>query len=96
MRIYTLKIVNLLQTPFFRCKKSGKCIPLHLKCSGANECDDGSDESDECETSSTPNKCNLLTEFDCGHGRLCLPMERVCDRVNDCGNWEDEPKDVCR
>eukprot|EP00091_Calanus_sinicus_P007483 TRINITY_DN18555_c0_g1_i1.p1 TRINITY_DN18555_c0_g1~~TRINITY_DN18555_c0_g1_i1.p1 ORF type:complete len:129 (-),score=44.35 TRINITY_DN18555_c0_g1_i1:84-470(-) len=75
----------------FKCE-SGECIPAHARCSGAEDCKDGSDELD-CVAML---KCDPHEEFDCGEGKPCLPLDRVCDHNNDCGNWEDEPKESCQ
>ena len=35
----------------FRCASDGECIRMLYRCNGLNECDDGSDEMDNCTTS---------------------------------------------
>jgi len=73
----------------FRCF-NGDCIAQRFNCSGQPECMDGSDELN-CGN----NKCDPVTEFDCGAELPCIPIELVCDTKDNCGNLADEPREKC-
>ncbi|CAB3407219.1 unnamed protein product [Caenorhabditis bovis] len=64
-------------------KYGGRCIPEHWICDGHYDCDDKSDEQENCE-----HKCGEH-EFKCLSG-ICIPMGYVCDGEIDCGKLAED------
>ncbi|CDW53518.1 Low-density lipoprotein receptor-related protein [Trichuris trichiura] len=68
----------------FRCKDGSQCIRLSWKCDGSVDCQDGSDEPEDC----------VFPE--CGPGyfqcknKRCQPVKFRCDYYDDCGDGSDE------
>uniref|UniRef100_T1IUN7 EGF-like domain-containing protein n=1 Tax=Strigamia maritima TaxID=126957 RepID=T1IUN7_STRMM len=75
----------------FKCRSTGRCIPLAWHCDDDKDCPDGSDED--------PDICNhrpcTADEFQCNNGK-CIPKLWFCDFDNDCGDGTDEPALICR
>ncbi|XP_074039673.1 LDL receptor protein 1 [Leptinotarsa decemlineata] len=63
----------------FRCS-SGHCIPASWHCDSHPDCDDGSDETMECQ-----NKNCRPDQFQCTLTKKCIPTGWVCDEEKDCG-----------
>ncbi|RXG71249.1 Low-density lipoprotein receptor-related protein 4 [Armadillidium vulgare] len=67
----------------FNCSTAGRCVALHYRCDGEDDCGDWSDEKACTNTScSTDN-------FRCNSGR-CIESGWVCDGSPDCDGSEDE------
>ncbi|XP_050504790.1 prolow-density lipoprotein receptor-related protein 1 isoform X2 [Diabrotica virgifera virgifera] len=64
----------------FKCK-DGKCIPISWHCDSSRDCDDGSDEPEDCQKN---HNCRS-DQFQCSLTKKCLPTGWVCDEEKDCG-----------
>ncbi|PKU33108.1 mam and ldl-receptor class a domain-containing protein 1 [Limosa lapponica baueri] len=86
----------------FTCAYVQQCLPLTAKCDGAEDCMDGSDETNcptEMPTTVSPSSCKQ-TEFLCP-SKGCIPSLLKCDGVPDCPLNEDEvgclcPEEYCK
>ena len=67
----------------FRCNTSLKCIKKHSVCDYEKDCDDNSDELQDCDH----NKCNTL-QFKCSNNR-CIEASHQCDGTDDCKDGVD-------
>ena len=68
----------------FQCEKSLKCIPFWWKCDGQKDCDDGSDEPDDCRAF----VCKP-GQFQC-ENNACIRPGQFCNGRDDCGDGSDE------
>jgi len=60
----------------------GHCFPLERKCSGTNDCNDGSDEANCAD--------NCGVNFRCATTGDCIPLSYKCDGGADCDDGSDE------
>ncbi|XP_066143370.1 vitellogenin receptor [Euwallacea fornicatus] len=67
----------------FQCANT-KCVSVHSRCDGKNDCEDFSDEQD-CDFI----LCKDSHFFKCDNKR-CIAKSLVCNKVNDCGDYTDE------
>ncbi|XP_068250919.1 prolow-density lipoprotein receptor-related protein 1-like [Palaemon carinicauda] len=102
---YTLPVLNgTCSTEFFRCVVTDRCIPVHWRCDGDEDCPNGEDE-DGCPTftgetttsTSVPLSELLEKQTSCSHGMFrcitsleCIPRKWVCDGEKDCKDSTDE------
>ena len=73
----------------FQCDKI-KCVPYMWVCDNDKDCADGTDEPDNCKSSTCPSnfyKCNIT-------GR-CIPYSWKCDGDIDCGVSDDSDEALC-
>lgn len=68
----------------FKCKQTMKCISKNWVCDKHDDCGDGSDEPEQCKSSS----CGLNL-FTCKNGS-CIPVNQICDGVSQCSDGSDE------
>lgn len=68
----------------FMCETSQKCIKSEKKCDGRVDCEDGSDEFNDCKSIECPGYL-----FTCDYG-ACIEMDTVCDKKKDCRDNSDE------
>ena len=68
----------------FECENSLKCIHFWWKCDGHKDCEDGSDEPDDC----PPSVCKP-GQFQCDNGNCVHPLH-YCDGRDDCQDSSDE------
>ena len=67
---------------YFQCRDKKQNISLGLRCSGAGQCSDCSDEFD------CPGRSDFIL---CDYGNPpCVPLEKRCDGFPDCGSCSDE------
>lgn len=64
----------------FRCN-NGQCIPNYWKCDTKIDCDDRSDEPNECIKMKSCNE----GQFQCKVTQKCIPNDWMCDGDFDCG-----------
>lgn len=64
----------------FRCN-NGQCIPSYWKCDTKIDCDDRSDEPNECIKLKSCNE----GQFQCKITQKCIPNDWMCDGDFDCG-----------
>ncbi|XP_032886872.1 relaxin receptor 2-like [Amblyraja radiata] len=91
--IQTEESSSLCPIGYFPCGNQSVCLPLHLRCNGVEECENGTDESNcvdkviQTEESST-----LCTSgyFQCGNQSVCLPLRLRCNGFEECENGTDE------
>ena len=73
----------------FQCDKI-KCVPYMWVCDNDKDCADGTDEPDNCKSSTCPSnfyKCNIT-------GR-CIPYSWKCDGDIDCGVSDNSDEALC-
>ncbi|CAF92449.1 unnamed protein product [Tetraodon nigroviridis] len=68
----------------FRCLSDGECIPDVWVCDDEEDCEDGSDERQQC-----PGRTCTSNQFSCSNG-ACVPGEYQCDHTEDCSDGSDE------
>uniref|UniRef100_A0A8C3C9S1 Low-density lipoprotein receptor-related protein 2 n=1 Tax=Cairina moschata TaxID=8855 RepID=A0A8C3C9S1_CAIMO len=68
----------------FQCQTDGECIPRSWVCDDEEDCEDGSDEHQQC-----PGRTCSSQQFTCSNGQ-CIPSAYRCDRVKDCTDGTDE------
>uniref|UniRef100_A0A8C4XVC9 Low-density lipoprotein receptor-related protein 2 n=1 Tax=Falco tinnunculus TaxID=100819 RepID=A0A8C4XVC9_FALTI len=68
----------------FQCQTDGECIPQSWVCDDEEDCEDGSDEHQQC-----PGRTCSSQQFTCSNGQ-CIPSAYWCDRVKDCTDGTDE------
>ncbi|KAI1884878.1 hypothetical protein AGOR_G00214400 [Albula goreensis] len=68
----------------YQCVSDGECIPQPWVCDEEEDCEDGSDEQQNC-----PIRTCSSTQFRCTSGG-CIPGEYRCDRLPDCLDGSDE------
>ncbi len=63
------------------------CIPVEWKCDYFSDCEDSSDEINDC-------ICTPSIEFSCTGGG-CIKRTWICDGQPDCVDGSDEAMDLC-
>ncbi|XP_014662216.1 PREDICTED: basement membrane-specific heparan sulfate proteoglycan core protein-like [Priapulus caudatus] len=72
---------------FFRCGDGIQCVDPRRLCDGREDCNDGSDERENCGGPST-DEC-VTGEFKCNDGN-CIDQSLVCNGDYDCYDGDDE------
>ncbi|XP_053978841.1 vitellogenin receptor isoform X2 [Hylaeus volcanicus] len=70
-----------------KCREHDKCIKLHQRCDGVQDCPNGEDESDVCDELQLSNCAK--DQFQCHNGE-CVNKEAVCNSHYDCTDRSDE------
>ncbi|PIO71829.1 Low-density lipoprotein receptor domain class A [Teladorsagia circumcincta] len=75
----------------FRCDPSSACLDMSLKCDGVVDCENGFDEKD-CVNISSTRFCRKINEYLCRREQRCIRRSAVCDGIEDCVDGQDEQK----
>ena len=67
----------------FRCVADGYCLPVYVRCNGANDCPGHEDEAD-CDSYMCPGL------YRCRDSSICLHRDHLCDGVLHCPEHDDE------
>lgn len=73
------------------CKSDFRCIPYWWKCDNHSDCEDGSDEPEDC--SNHPYYCQQSGMFQCSNASSsadCIYPMNICDGVKNCQDGSDE------
>ncbi|KAG7275698.1 hypothetical protein CRUP_011325 [Coryphaenoides rupestris] len=68
----------------FQCLSDSECVPDVWVCDDEEDCEDGSDERQQC-----PERTCTSGQFRCNNG-ACIPNEYRCDLLPDCSDGSDE------
>lgn len=92
--IYNIQVYDIfyLQNDTYQCN-SGHCIAAYLRCDGARDCHDFSDEIG-CPARYPGGRYCPQTHFQC-ENNLCVSLTDRCDGTDDCGDGSDESISMC-